>query len=363
MKQTAKAITIGILRALGIMAGLFILFWLLFKIKAIFLYIGLAVVVSLLGRPIMIFFKKRMRLNNVVSAFLTLFIFLGFISLLARILIPVIINHGKHFTQIDFEQVKRDLIELNIQASDYLGVELHFMDAIRESSYIQDFNVATVTSFIEMLFGSIGSIFVGIFSVLFISFFFLKDESLFGRTIVAFARRRDEEKFKRILIKIKELLSRYFVGILMQIMILLLFYIVLLLYLGLTDAVAIALICAAFNIIPYLGPIMGYIFMLLVIISNNLGADFSTGLLPLLLTASVGYGAAQLFDNVITQPIIFGRSVRSHPLEIFIIILIGGFIYGIPGMVLAVPGYTSLKVIAKEFLSEYKIVERLTRNL
>src|SRR5690554_7660628 len=95
------------------MAGIFILFWLLFKIKAIFLYIGLAVVVSLLGRPIMIFFKKRMRLNNVVSAFLTLFIFLGFISLLARILIPVIINHGKHFTQIDFEQVKRDLIELN----------------------------------------------------------------------------------------------------------------------------------------------------------------------------------------------------------------------------------------------------------
>ena len=66
---------------------------------------------------------------------------------------------------------------------------------------------------------------------------------------------------------------------------------------------------------------------------------------------------------MITQPLIFGRSVRSHPLEIFIVILAAGFIYGIPGMILAVPAYTTIKVIAKEFFSEYKIVEQLTRKL
>ncbi len=103
--------------------------------------------------------------------------------------------------------------------------------------------------------------------------------------------------------------------------------------------------------------------MSLVIISNNLGADFSSGLLPLLFIASGGYVLAQVFDNFISQPIIFGHSVRSHPLEIFIVILIGGYLFGIPGMILAVPTYTALKVIAKEFLSEYKIVKRLTRNL
>tara|TARA_B100001179_G_C18536490_1_gene379570 strand:- start:701 stop:1012 length:312 start_codon:yes stop_codon:yes gene_type:complete len=103
--------------------------------------------------------------------------------------------------------------------------------------------------------------------------------------------------------------------------------------------------------------------MVLVVISNNLGADFSTELLPLLIITLVGYSIAQLFDNLICQPVIFGKSVRSHPLEIFIVILMGGFVFGIAGMILAVPVYTTLKVISKEFLSEYKIVKHLTKNL
>lgn len=363
MKKSAKAISIGILRALAVVAGIAILLWLLFKVKALILYFGLAMVVSLLGRPIMVFLKRRLRFGNVLAAITTLIIIIAVISTMISIFVPVVIDHGKHFTEIDFEQVKRDVNELNIQASDYLGIEFHVLDAISQSPYIKDFNISMVAGFIQVLFGSIGNIMVGLFSVLFISFFLLKDEHLFGSTVIAMARRGDEDKFRRILIKIKELLSRYFVGILMQILILALFYSVLLLYLGMPDAIAIALICAFFNIVPYLGPLMGYIFMLLVIISNNLAADFSTQLLPLLLIASGGYGAAQLFDNVITQPLIFGRSVRSHPLEIFIVILAAGFIYGIPGMILAVPGYTTIKVIAKEFFSEYKIVEQLTRKL
>lgn len=303
-------------------------------------------------------------MGNTLASLLTLLLILGTFSLLLSIFIPVLIDQGKHISKIDFEQVKRDLNELNIQASDYLGVD-HFqlIEAVKRTSYVQNFNVKFIPSFIDVFFGSIGVTIVGVFSVLFILFFVLKDDSLVGRSVLAFSQRGDEVKFKRILIKIEELLSRYFIGLLLQILILALFYSVLLLYLDVKDAIAVALICAFLNIVPYLGPLIGWVLMLLVIVSNNLGADFSTGLLPLLLIASAGYGLAQLFDNLITQPVVFGRSVRSHPLEIFMVILIGGYLFGIPGMILAVPTYTSLKVIAKEFLSEYKIVDRLTRNL
>ncbi len=303
-------------------------------------------------------------MGNTLASLLTLLLILGTFSLLLSIFIPVLIDQGKHISKIDFEQVKRDLNELNIQASDYLGVD-HFqlIEAVKRTSYVQNFNVKFIPSFIDVFFGSIGVTIVGVFSVLFILFFVLKDDSLVGRSVLAFSQRGDEVKFKRILIKIEELLSRYFIGLLLQILILTLFYSVLLLYLDVKDAIAVALICAFLNIVPYLGPLIGWVLMLLVIVSNNLGADFSTGLLPLLLIASAGYGLAQLFDNLITQPVVFGRSVRSHPLEIFMVILIGGYLFGIPGMILAVPTYTSLKVIAKEFLSEYKIVDRLTRNL
>ena len=172
-----------------------------------------------------------------------------------------------------------------------------------------------------------------------------------------------EKRFIVVLNKVKELLSRYFIGLTFQILILSLFYTLILLIFEIENPLAIALICAFLNIVPYLGPLIGWVLILLVVVSNNLGADFSSELLPTLGYVSLGYAIAQIFDNIISQPVIFGKSVRSHPLEIFIVILIGGYLFGIPGMILAVPTYTTLKVIAKEFLSEYKIVQRLTKNL
>lgn len=364
MKTTAKAITIGILKALAVVVGVLILLWFLYQIQALILFIGLALVLTLIGRPVVLFFKNRLKFSNTLASVVTLLLIIGAFSLILSIFIPVLVDQGKHISQIDFEQVKRDLNELNIQASDYLGVD-HFqlVEAIKRTTYVQNFNSEIIPSFIDIFFGSIASTVVGIFSVLFISFFLLKEEFLVARSVLVFAKRGDEDKFKRILMKINELLSRYFIGLLLQISILALFYSVLLLYLDVNDAVAVALICAFLNIVPYLGPLIGWALMLLVIVSNNLGADFSTGLLPLLSIATGGYAIAQIFDNFISQPVIFGHSVRSHPLEIFVAILIGGFVFGIPGMILAVPSYTALKVIAKEFLSEYKIVDSLTKNL
>ena len=363
MKTAAEAITLGILKALAVVLGIAVLLWILFKIQALILYIGFAIVISLIGRPIVILLQKRLRLGNVFASLLTLMLFAGTIALLISIFVPVLLDHAKNMSKIDFVQVKRDLHELNMQASDYVGIELPIIDGIRQSEFIQKMNLSTISKGVEFIFGSVGNIFVGIFSVLFISFFLLKDETLIGRTVLTIARSKDEDKFKRILIKIKELLSRYFIGIMVQISILILFYSVLLLYISIENAIAVALFCAFLNIVPYLGPLIGYGVMLLVIVSNNLAADFSTDLLPLLVIASIGYLLAQLFDNIITQPLVFGRSVRSHPLEIFIVILSGGFIFGMLGMILAVPFYTSLKVVAKEFLSEYAIVEKLTKNL
>ena len=364
MKTTAQAIAIGILKALAVVAGIGLLLWFLYKIQALFLFIGLAIVLSLIGRPFVQVLKRRLKFSNTVASLFTLLLIIGAFSLLMSIFIPVIIEQGRHISRIDFDLVKQDLNELNMQASDYLGVD-HFelVEAVKRTSYIQNFRLEIIPSFIQIFFGNIGVAAVGIFSVLFISFFLLKDQSLIVRCVLVFANTGDEDRFKRILIKINELLSRYFIGLLLQIAILILFYSVILLYLDIDDAMAVAIICAFLNIVPYLGPILGWVLMLLIIVSNNLGADFSTGLLPLLLIASGGYGLAQLFDNIITQPVIFGRSVRSHPLEIFVVILIGGYVFGIPGMILAVPTYTSVKVVAKEFLSEQKIVKHLTRNL
>ena len=77
----------------------------------------------------------------------------------------------------------------------------------------------------------------------------------------------------------------------------------------------------------------------------------------------IGFWIVQVVDNNLSQPIIFSKSVKSHPLEIFLVILIAGFISGILGMIIAVPVYTIIKVIAKEFFPENTIVKMLTKNI
>jgi len=77
----------------------------------------------------------------------------------------------------------------------------------------------------------------------------------------------------------------------------------------------------------------------------------------------IGFIIGQLVDNFFSQPFIFSKSVKSHPLEIFLIIVIGGLIFGVVGMIIAVPTYTAIKVILKEFLADNKIVKQLTKNM
>ena len=71
----------------------------------------------------------------------------------------------------------------------------------------------------------------------------------------------------------------------------------------------------------------------------------------------------QLIDNILLQPNIFSKSVKAHPLEIFIVVMMGAKIGGIAGMVLAIPFYTAFRVIGKVFLSEFKVIQKLTRNM
>ena len=141
------------------------------------------------------------------------------------------------------------------------------------------------------------------------------------------------------------------------------FYSILLSIFGVHNALVIAFLCALLNLVPYLGPIAGGILMILLTMTSFLGQDFSSVILPKTIYITIGFMVGQLIDNFFTQPLIFSKSVRSHPLEIFLVIIIFGLIGGPIGMIIAIPTYTALKVILKEFLANNKIVVALTKNL
>jgi predicted PurR-regulated permease PerM len=91
--------------------------------------------------------------------------------------------------------------------------------------------------------------------------------------------------------------------------------------------------------------------------------DFATGMLPLMGYMLVVFIIVQLIDNFVFQPLIFSNSVNAHPLEIFIVLLIAGSLGGILGMLLAIPGYTVLRVFAKEFFNKFRLVQKLTEKI
>src|SRR5690606_38752256 len=204
---------------------------------------------------------------------------------------------------------------------------------------------------------------VGFFSVLFISFFFLKDSKLLQRGLMTFVPQTKEGKLAKTIDKINDMLSRYFSGLLLQLFILFVIYTIVLLIFGVQNAIVIAFLCALFNIIPYVGPLIGGVIMIILTMTSYLGADFSSVILPKALYVLIGIMIGQMIDNYISQPMIFSKSVKSHPLEIFLVIIIGGLLFGVVGMVVGVPGYTALKVILKEFLSDSPIVKKLTKDL
>ncbi|MGB0949316.1 MAG: AI-2E family transporter, partial [Marinirhabdus sp.] len=92
MSVQAKAITVGILRALGVLLGAAVVVWVLFKLKSLLLFIGIAAVISLLGRPIVIFQKRRLKFKSTLAACCTLIIVIAFIAVLVWIFSPVVIE-------------------------------------------------------------------------------------------------------------------------------------------------------------------------------------------------------------------------------------------------------------------------------
>ena len=181
--------------------------------------------------------------------------------------------------------------------------------------------------------------------------------------VLTFVTDRNVDGTKRSMHKIKNLLSRYFVGLILQLTILFLIYTVVLLIFGVNNAIVIAFLCALLNLIPYVGPVIGLGLMVLLTMTSFIGSDFQSVILPKTLYVLIGFMIGQLVDNFFSQPLIFSKSVKSHPLEIFLVIMIAGVLFGVVGLIVAIPVYTSIKVILKEFLSDNEIVQKLTKNI
>lgn len=360
--MTAKTIANGILRALGILLGIFILGYFLYAIQSVIIYLIIASILSLIARPIILFLKRKLKFPNTLAVITAMFFMLSLLTGLILMFIPLVAEQGKSLSLLEVEQLEKNVRQIFNQITTYFsskGIDvLGELKSVDFSSQFQE-----IPNLLNSVLGALGSLSVGLFSVLFISFFFMKDSKLLKNGIMTIIPNGTEDRFSKSLETINDLLSRYFIGLIIQITILFIFYTIILLIFGIDNAVVIAFLCALLNLIPYVGPMIGAILMCILSMTSNIELDFQTEILPTTSYIMIGYLIAQLIDNFASQPIIFSKTTKSHPLEIFLIIIIGGLLLGVVGMVTAVPLYTALKVILKEFLSDNKIVKSITKDI
>jgi predicted PurR-regulated permease PerM len=360
--MSSKTIANGILRALGIIAGILFLGFFLFKIQSVIIYIIIAGVLSLIGRPIILFLIRKLKFPNTLAVIFTMILMLGLLTGLILMFIPLIAEQGKSLSLLEVDKLERNIQQVFTQITSYFSSKgIDVLDELHNVDFLSKFQ--EIPNFLNSILGTLGSLSVGLFSVLFISFFFMKDSQLLKNGVLVFIPNGTEGRFTKSLETINDLLSRYFIGLILQISILFILYTIILLIFGIDNAIVIAFLCALLNLIPYLGPMIGAILMFILSMTSNIGQDFQTEILPTTIYVMIGYLIAQLVDNFGSQPIIFSKTTKSHPLEIFLIIIIGGLLFGVIGMITAVPLYTALKVILKEFLSDNKIVKSITKDI
>lgn len=343
--------------------------------RSIVVYILVAGVLSIVGRPL-VDLLSRIRFRSwkfprPLAALITLLIIWGFIGLFFAVFIPLITHQINYLSTIDSEKIVQliqgplDWVQnifrsLNKDFASELSLRDYFNQKVSEI-----LNIDVIQNFLGSVIGTVGNILVAVFSISFITFFFLKDQHLFFESILMWVPDKYIDNFTRALYSIKNLLTRYFIGVMIQST-----CIMILITLGMTlagidfqQALVMGLIVGILNIIPYVGPWLGFFIAVTMGIASHINMDFATVVSPLILYMVIVVFLTQLIDNVVFQPVIFSNSVRAHPLEIFIVVLAAGFAAGVPGMILGIPTYTVLRVFAREFFYNFKPVQKITSSL
>ncbi len=355
-------LTKNILNACIIVGSVGLLAWYFSNIVTYF--VVAFVLVSILKVPTDYFCQLHLlgiRLPRVVAVLLSFGILLGIISIFALLFVPLFTAQLKILAFNDFSELLAK-IDKPIFAIEKMLLDNHFIK--REEGFLVEAINNSVSSFFDKiqfdkiipnLLSTASNIVIGILMVTIITLFTLIEKGLFRSHIIALIPNKYFEVTINALYKIEKLMSNYLLALLLQMLSIFTTTSLGLIIAGVDYAITIGLLAALINVVPFVGPITSTSFGLFVAISTTT-LDLNNSEVFMVLVAKVltVFGCVQFIDAFIMQPIIFSKSVKAHPLEIFVMIFVGSTLAGTLGMVLAVPVYTICKVIFIEMRKGYQ---------
>lgn len=374
--ENTERYTDKLAKSILLAAGIAIIAALCWYFRSVLAYILIAVVVSLVAKPLMGLLQKirikGRKAPDWILAALSLILVLGIILSIVATLIPIVGNIVKDISLANIENSVRSLSVPLSEFNEFLRTIVPSLgeDFKIEVTVIQEvqklFNPAIFSSVIGSAASFLTSFGIGLFSVVFIGFFFIKDDGLFTEIVCALVPDKHEATTEKAISDIGHLLSRYFIGVMLEVTGVALINFIGLAFiakLGFSAALGIAFMTGIFNIIPYVGPLLGGALgtvlglILKYSSASPIGLDVNFWVFTAILIAIFCF--TQLVDNFLYQPLIYSTSIKAKPLEIFIVLLIVGHIGGPLAMIVAIPCYTVVRVIAFRFFRHIKPIKRL----
>jgi predicted PurR-regulated permease PerM len=325
------------LKALFLIALIIVAFWIASYFPDIVLTIIISVLLAFVLKPVVRFLEFRLMLKRNVAIAL-IFLFIGGIIALSVIeLAPIAIEKikGMYATcqTFPFEQKLSDVTK----------------DVAAKVPFV---NQATITQKVEGLIqsalASIGAVIasatgflVNIVIIPFITYFILADGDAAVKKFVEKIPNKYFEMTLNVMYTLKKELVSYLRGLMMESCIVGGLTMIGLTIIGVPYGLLIGVIAGIANIVPYLGVIFGA--GIAIFISLVEFGSFQM-LFPILLLTLI----VRLIDDLLLQPICFGKSLDMHPVVVVLVLLIGDQLMGVAGMVISIPIATILRVTATE---------------
>jgi len=367
--NTSPSTLVRYIAGLAVAAIVLFLVW---YFRSVVVYILVSALLAIVFRPVTRWLSglriRRRSMPRWVAAVLSLVLIWTVVGIICSLFVPLVFNKFYQFASLDFGSVLRTVEEPIDRMQGYLH-NLFSMPSERFSlneSLVEwlrgTFNYDTINSAFSSIVGLTLSAVIAFFSISFITFFFLKDEGLFVNMLKAPFSERVQCNIERAMNSVSKLLLRYFTGILSESLILLAVISLVMMAFGMRteDALFIGLVMGVMNVVPYAGPLIGGVLSVFMgVISPLDGMTIGRTVTTIACSLLVIKG----FDDFVLQPTLYSQRVKAHPLEVFIVILLAGSAAGVVGMLLAIPSYTVLRVFAKEFFSQFKLVQKLTEKI
>jgi predicted PurR-regulated permease PerM len=334
----------------------------------IVIFIIVAMVISIVGSPLVELLDRirigRFAFPHFLSVTITLLLILVLFFGLFSLFIPLVLNEAEMISRIDGRELmafyKNEIAWVHSTVVRY-GILPRGMtiDTAVKQALLKVVDLGMFSNILTSVISITGTFFFNLFSIVFLSFFFMLDQRMMPRLILMLTPEKYAERTRNVMHKSKKLLSRYFIGLIIQIMANIITYSLALYIVGVRSPLVIGFFAGIIIIIPYIGGIIAMIIGVVLGVTGVISAGEYAMIMPMVIRILLAMFVVQTIDNNVFAPLIQGKSMMAHPVEIFLVVIAAAGIGGIVGMVVAVPAYGFIKIVAGEFLSNFRVFQNV----